>query len=112
VIYLIGDLVAQGIGSMVGDDTGIAPKENTIARSGGVVEGAEHQEMGRLESWFRNRDWQRTGRALLIGGVAAIPGFKWFVWLSNSFNYRSKIASLSVKVRCILCPTFYIPYET
>jgi hypothetical protein len=49
--------------------------------------------------WIQNRDWHRTSRALLIGGLAAVPGYKWFLWLSNSFNYRSKIFSLTVKVR-------------
>ncbi|KAF2835031.1 hypothetical protein M501DRAFT_999576 [Patellaria atrata CBS 101060] len=40
----------------------------------------------------------QTARALLIGGLASIPGYRWFVWLGNSFNYRSKILSLVTKV--------------
>ncbi|KAF2178027.1 hypothetical protein K469DRAFT_719198 [Zopfia rhizophila CBS 207.26] len=49
-------------------------------------------------SWASNRDWARTGRALLIGGLASIPGYNWFLWLSKSFNYRSKVLSLTTKV--------------
>lgn len=56
-------------------------------------------ETGRLSQWIQNRDWHRTSRALVIGGLAAVPGYKWFLWLSNSFNYRSKVFSLTVKVR-------------
>jgi protein Mpv17 len=40
----------------------------------------------------------RTLRALLIGGLAAIPGYKWFMWLGRSFNYSSKTLSIAVKV--------------
>jgi hypothetical protein len=99
VIYLMGDFVAQSIGG-VGqhDDAHTEP----LGLEGAYKTNEEDigQEMGKLESWFRNRDWQRTLRALLIGGIAAVPGYKWFLWLSNSFNYRSKIGSLGVKV----CP--------
>jgi protein Mpv17 len=40
----------------------------------------------------------RTARALIIGGIAAIPGYRWFLWLGRSFNYSSKVLSLAVKV--------------
>jgi protein Mpv17 len=40
----------------------------------------------------------RTMRALIIGGVAAIPGYRWFLWLGTSFNYSSKVLSIAVKV--------------
>ncbi|KAK1755435.1 hypothetical protein QBC47DRAFT_422696 [Echria macrotheca] len=40
----------------------------------------------------------RTVRSLLIGGIASIPSFKWFVWLSHSFNYTSRFLSLATKV--------------
>ncbi|KAK7192877.1 hypothetical protein DPSP01_013173 [Paraphaeosphaeria sporulosa] len=83
VIYLVGDFVAQSIGSP-------APVEN--------VEGEEEGERGWVQAWAEDRDWARTGRALLIGGAAAVPGYRWFLWLSNSFNYSSKTLSLATKV--------------
>ena len=39
-------------------------------------------------------------RAMLIGSIASIPGYKWFIFLGNHFNYKSHILSLTVKV-CI-----------
>ncbi|KAF1977084.1 hypothetical protein BU23DRAFT_565235 [Bimuria novae-zelandiae CBS 107.79] len=80
VIYLVGDFVAQSIGPPA------------------VTEDEEEDEKGWLQAWATERDWARTGRALLIGGAAAVPGYKWFLWLSNSFNYSSKTLSLVTKV--------------
>ncbi|KAH6873017.1 hypothetical protein BKA58DRAFT_158567 [Alternaria rosae] len=81
VIYFIGDLVAQSI----------APEETQK-----VAENAD--EKGWVQEWSDGRDWARTGRALVIGGLSSIPSYKWFMWLSNNFNYSSKILSLSTKV--------------
>lgn len=88
VIYFIGDLVAQGIG---------AGTEPTVK---GVVENEdeEEEESGWVQAWAEDRDWHRTGRALFIGGLASIPGYRWFLWLGNNFNYRSKVLSLATKV--------------
>ena len=86
VIYLVGDFVAQSIGPTP------APEAEA------VVEEAEDTEKGWVQAWAAERDWARTGRALLIGGAAAVPGYKWFLWLSNSFNYSSKTLSLATKV--------------
>ncbi|KAH7137914.1 hypothetical protein B0J11DRAFT_513186 [Dendryphion nanum] len=58
----------------------------------------EDEEVGWVQEWANGRDWNRTGRALLIGGLAAVPGYRWFLWLSNSFNYSSKVLSLTTKV--------------
>lgn len=88
VIYLVGDFVAQSIG----------PPSEPI----GNEEAEEEEEKGWAQAWAEERDWARTGRALLIGGAAAVPGYKWFLWLSNSFNYNSKILSLATKVWSIL----------
>lgn len=86
VIYLVGDLVAQSIGS--------APD--------GAPEGAagagEAEDRGWVQAWAADRDWARTARALTIGGLAAVPGYRWFLWLSGSFNYSSKVLSLTAKV--------------
>ncbi|KAK8127247.1 hypothetical protein PG984_008355 [Apiospora sp. TS-2023a] len=43
-------------------------------------------------------EYARTARSLTIGGVAAIPGHMWFVFLSQNFNYPSKVLSIAVKV--------------
>lgn len=43
-------------------------------------------------------DPSRTLRALIIGAGAAIPSYKWFMFLGNHFNYSSKILSLATKV--------------
>jgi len=43
-------------------------------------------------------DWKRTVRALFISMGSSIPSYKWFMFLSNNFNYSSKIASLATKV--------------
>jgi len=40
----------------------------------------------------------RTLRALIIGAGAAIPSYKWFMFLGNHFNYSSKVLSLATKV--------------
>jgi protein Mpv17 len=88
VIYFVGDLVAQSI----------APPA-TRAESQELT--AEAKDRGWLQQWSEERDWARTGRALVIGGISSIPSYKWFLWLSNNFNYSSKILSLTTKVRAI-----------
>ncbi|KAL8294682.1 hypothetical protein RB597_007717 [Gaeumannomyces tritici] len=69
-IYLAADLSAQRM-------------------AGGVVDGEE------VEAAY---DPARTVRSLVIGGLASIPGYKWFMFLSYNFNYRSRLASLAVKI--------------
>jgi protein Mpv17 len=84
VIYFVGDLVAQSIA---------APEEKEVA--------VEDEERGWVQQWSEDRDWARTGRALVIGGISSIPSYKWFLWLSMNFNYSSKILSLTTKVSCL-----------
>ncbi|TGO13209.1 hypothetical protein BTUL_0074g00150 [Botrytis tulipae] len=43
-------------------------------------------------------DWKRTLRALFISMGSSIPSYKWFMFLSNNFNYSSKAVSLATKV--------------
>ncbi|KAF5876277.1 putative mpv17 pmp22 family protein [Botrytis fragariae] len=43
-------------------------------------------------------DWKRTLRALVISMGSSIPSYKWFMFLSNNFNYSSKAVSLATKV--------------
>jgi hypothetical protein len=40
----------------------------------------------------------RTLRALIIGGVAAVPFYHWFLFLGQNFNYPSKALSIALKV--------------
>lgn len=87
IIYFVGDLVAQSI---------TAPEEKEVEE--------DKEERGWVQQWSEDRDWARTGRALMIGGISSIPSYKWFVWLSQSFNYSSKILSLTTKVRDPLWP--------
>ncbi|KAK0643293.1 Mpv17/PMP22 family protein [Cercophora newfieldiana] len=46
----------------------------------------------------RDYDPTRTLRSLIIGGISSIPSYKWFVWLSQNFNYSSRLLSLATKV--------------
>ncbi|CAA9965818.1 Mpv17-PMP22 domain containing protein [Pyrenophora teres f. maculata] len=85
VIYFVGDLVAQSI----------SPTPTT-AESLALADDAE--EKGWVQEWSNNRDWARTGRALVIGGLSSIPSYRWFLWLSNNFNYSSKLLSITTKV--------------
>jgi protein Mpv17 len=82
VVYFVGDMVAQSIAEP-------APRDTL---------GEEGEEMGWVQEWSANRDWHRTGRSLIIGGLSSIPAYRWFLWLSNSFNYSSKMLSITVKV--------------
>ncbi|KAL2760146.1 hypothetical protein ACRALDRAFT_1079014 [Sodiomyces alcalophilus JCM 7366] len=41
---------------------------------------------------------ERTGRSLIIGALASIPSYRWFIFLSQNFNYGSRILSLAVKI--------------
>jgi protein Mpv17 len=95
VIYFAGDMVAQSI-------TKPAPKAERLleepATGNKDNDGDEDNEKGWVQQWSDDRDWARTLRALVIGGVSSIPSYRWFLWLGNSFNYSSKILSLTTKV--------------
>ena len=75
IIYLIGDLTAQNIApTPASEPTSSSPD--------------------RVSTY----DPYRTVRALIIGGVAAIPGYHWFLFLARNFNYTSKPLSIVLKV--------------
>ena len=95
IIYFIGDCVAQSITQPEPSAQQPEPAED------------DADEKGWVQKWSDERDWARTGRALVIGGLSAIPSYKWFLWLSKSFNYQSKILSLSTKVRPLLLRILY-----
>ncbi|KAH7159605.1 hypothetical protein B0J13DRAFT_539247 [Dactylonectria estremocensis] len=51
----------------------------------------------------------RTARSMAIGGMVAIPNYKWFIFLSNHFNYASRWRTLSTKIvvsQICFTPTF------
>ncbi|KAF2704131.1 amidase signature enzyme [Pleomassaria siparia CBS 279.74] len=103
VIYFVGDVVAQKIG------TGVDKPSTAVLGTVGERGEEEAEEIGWVQAWAEDRDWHRTGRALFIGGLAAIPGYRWFLWLGNNFNYRSKVLSLTTKVlinQSIFTPLF------
>ena len=83
VIYLLADASAQ---SLATQDNG---KEDA--------------------SW----DLPRTARNLVIGGIASIPGYKWFMFLSRNFNYSSWLRSITTKVvvnQIVFAPVFNTYY--
>ena len=54
-------------------------------------------------------DWKRTARMLLVGSVASIPGYRWFLFLGSHFNYGGAVASVTLKVaiqQMIFAPVF------
>ncbi|KIX03365.1 uncharacterized protein Z518_06917 [Rhinocladiella mackenziei CBS 650.93] len=54
-------------------------------------------------------DPTRTLRMLTIGAIAAIPGYKWFLFLGQNFNFSSKFASIVTKVlvnQAVFAPVF------
>ncbi|KAF4975593.1 hypothetical protein FZEAL_7646 [Fusarium zealandicum] len=52
-------------------------------------------------------DPARTVRNAVIGAAAAIPNYKWFIFLSHNFNYSSKLLSLAVKI--VVSQTCFTP---
>jgi hypothetical protein len=110
VIYFVGDMVAQSISTP--DKPAVSGNgEGSLATtvSGNEVAEEDEDARGWVQAWMEDRDWARTARALFIGGAAAVPGYRWFLWLSNSFNYSSKILSLTTKVCLALSPNSSIP---
>ncbi|PGG97895.1 hypothetical protein AJ80_09620 [Polytolypa hystricis UAMH7299] len=82
-IYLCGDLSAQFL----------VPDNNS--ERGKVGDGEEESEEGHVGAGY---DPLRTLRHLTVGAVAAIPGYKWFMFLHNNFNFTSKYLSILTKV--------------
>ncbi|KAK5743462.1 hypothetical protein LTR17_002637 [Elasticomyces elasticus] len=68
IIYWIGDLSAQAMGS-----------------GGFSEEGSRYEPIRGL-------------RALVIAGICSVPIYKWFLFLGNHFNYGSHLMSLAVKI--------------
>ena len=85
VIYFAGDQIAQRLSPASVQTTKSFAREE-IPDDAGLV--GPRQEY----------DVYRTARVLLIGGLAAVPAYEWFIWLGHSFNYSSKTLSLATKV--------------
>ena len=54
-------------------------------------------------------NWKRTARMLLVGCVASIPGYKWFLFLGSHFNYGGPALSITLKVliqQVVFAPVF------
>lgn len=75
IIYYLGDLCSQTIGTNVYIDGDYEPI--------------------------------RGLRMMLIGAFSSIPGYKWFIFLGNHFNYKSRLLSLATKV--VVNQTFFTP---
>ncbi|EXJ53403.1 uncharacterized protein A1O5_13337 [Cladophialophora psammophila CBS 110553] len=52
-------------------------------------------------------DGRRTLRMIIVGSLASIPGYKWFLFLGSHFNYASKWVSIVVKV--VIQEFFFAP---
>ncbi|KAK3672179.1 hypothetical protein LTR78_007932 [Recurvomyces mirabilis] len=68
IIYFLGDLSAQSVGS-----------------NGFSEEGSRYEPIRGL-------------RAMIIASICCIPSYKWFLWLGNNFNYSSHWFSIGVKI--------------
>ena len=72
-IYFLGDLSAQ----MVANNNNNASKEG--------------------EAGYTYLP-ERGLRAMVIGGISAIPSYHWFLFLGRHFNYSSHVVSIAVKI--------------
>ncbi|KAI5289775.1 hypothetical protein KEM52_000659 [Ascosphaera acerosa] len=97
VIYLLGDLCAQAVslsGSEKGEDGEDGDETATDAADSGAKATASY-------------DPARTVRHLMVGGMLAVPNFKWFDFLHHHFNYRS--VPLSILTKVTVSQIFYTP---
>ncbi|EEH36682.1 hypothetical protein PAAG_07100 [Paracoccidioides lutzii Pb01] len=106
-IYLCGDLSAQFLVEDAGKEKE-KEKHGVIGRDGaGDRDGAAVGE-GLMARY--GYDPLRTVRHLTVGAVAAVPSYRWFMFLHNNFNYaRSKLLSILTKVsinQAIFTPIF------
>lgn len=83
-IWLVGDILSQYIVWSPED------REDKVGEKG--------KTPGAAPTFSEAYDPKRTFRSLIIGGIASIPSYRWFVWLGTAFNYPSLLLSLSAKV--------------
>ncbi|EAW07448.1 Mpv17/PMP22 family protein [Aspergillus clavatus NRRL 1] len=105
VIYLCGDLSAQLLfpsesptpKSQASSETEPAPAEDGEEQTTSVSSGGY--------------DPLRALRNLTVGVGSAIPTYKWFMFLHNNFNFRSKFLSILTKV-CVQQSVFTPVFNT
>lgn len=103
VIYCAGDLVAQYIGMDDGEKSSTTTTTTTATATTTTTTDTDNDTKTATppppQSFLNQYDPLRTLRSMSIGGLAAIPGWHWFLFLSNNFNYPSSRAlSIFVKV--------------
>ncbi|KAJ1333221.1 protein Mpv17 [Microdochium nivale] len=108
VIYLAGDLCAQYIGRDTTTTTDIANDTNNSGAKTTDTTLQQQQQQQQQPSFASQYDPYRTLRSMTIGGLAAIPGWHWFLFLSNSFNFPQSRA-LSILVKVAVNQAFFTP---
>lgn len=66
------------------------------------------QHIAEQKPWEQH-DWSRTARSVATGMIAAIPGYHWFLFLGDNFNYKNHLLSLTAKIivnQSIFTPVF------
>ncbi|KLJ09375.1 hypothetical protein EMPG_15238 [Blastomyces silverae] len=105
-IYLCGDLSAQ---LFVGDGGGKDKDKNKEKKVEKEGKGGANDEMEREEGMMARYDPLRTVRHLTVGGLAAVPGYKWFMFLHNNFNFPSKPRLFSIFIKVAINQTCFTP---
>ncbi|EAS32365.1 uncharacterized protein CIMG_03389 [Coccidioides immitis RS] len=103
VIYLCADLCAQLVVS-----GGEASETNEKEDDKGAVPSSQDAR-DEITGLWSGYDPLRTARHLTVGAVAAIPVYRWFMFLHRNFNYSSKALSILAKVavsQTVFTPTF------
>ncbi|OAX78215.1 hypothetical protein ACJ72_07479 [Emergomyces africanus] len=100
LIYLCGDLSAQ---LFVGDGGGKDKDKGKKQQQEGVDENDEN------EGIMSRYDPLRTARHLTVGAVAAVPGYRWFMFLHHNFNFPSKPRFLSILTKVAINQACFTP---
>ncbi|OJD16645.1 hypothetical protein AJ78_03197 [Emergomyces pasteurianus Ep9510] len=98
-IYLCGDLSAQ---LFVGDGGG-KDKDKEKKKQEGI------NEEEKSEGVMARYDPLRTTRHLTVGAVAAVPGYRWFMFLHNNFNFPSKPRFVSILTKVAINQACFTP---
>ncbi|QSS60125.1 integral membrane protein [Histoplasma capsulatum] len=109
-IYLCGDLSAQ---LFVGDGGGKAKdKDKDMEKKVNKKNGEQERGMGdevEKEGVMARYDPLRTVRHMTVGALAAVPGYKWFMYLHNNFNFRSKPRFVSIITKVAINQVCFTP---
>lgn len=88
VIYFLGDLSAQMVANTM-------RRETTASDHSGGSKQERREERQRQDYLYAP---ERGLRAMVIGGISAIPSYHWFLFLGRRFNYSSHALSIMVKI--------------